>query len=194
MKKTPIILAFLLAWSSAYAGFGTQVIEGGAVPAAGEAGCTGPQGNNADPAATYLSASADRVFVTPVVLTCGGTPSSINLRTKYGNTNMVFALYDDDGTAGGPGTRLWYSGTPVATGNSSTVVTISDNTINYELSAGTYYIGAAFEASGRIYETAATGGDVRKAASTDAYAVPPESFGDPASTPANDVCIWLVFP
>ncbi len=157
----------------------------------GGAACSGTYGNTDADAATYRNLTADRLYVTKVTLACSGDAASINFRCKYCNTNVVFAVYSD--SAGAPGSRLWYSGTPIATGNSSTVVTISDTSINYSFTAGDYWIGVATEGAARMYESSPTGGTVYRSYNTNCYDTPPASFGEPSDSYENDVKVWLEF-
>lgn len=190
MKRLLIFILFL--WPLLFAGSICNVVVGqvSSGSGGGEA-CSGTYGNTDADAATYRSIAADRLYVTKVTLDCSGDAASINFRCKYSNTNVVFAVYSD--SAGAPGSRLWYSGTPIATGDSSTVVTISDTSINYAFTAGTYWIGVVAEGAARMYESASTGGDVKRCANTDSYATPPESFGEPSDSYENDVKVWLEF-
>ena len=156
--------------------------------------CSGVKGNNATTDAEYISYGANNVILKKITIDCGGTPSSINARTRNtfdSSTEIAFCVYADDN--GSPGSRLWYGSPMYHSDSENTTQTLSDTSINYNFSAGDYWIGIVTEASGRWYGSSTTGGTVYRWNSGITFPTPPASLGEPYETQAHDMSGWLVF-
>ena len=185
--KRILILTILLMSSLAWAGSTTVVVgQGGG----GEA-CSGTHGNNATSDAGYVAPAADVMLVRQFVITCTGTPATINYRNKYGNGNVKFLIYSDSGSE--PSTNL-YTSAGQAIGNPQSNTTITDSSCDYELTPGTYYIGVVADVGNRVYYSSATGGTAWNVMSSGSYTTPPASW--PTATDegrVEELEIWLTF-
>ena len=192
--KRILILTILLMSSLAWAGSTTVVVgQGGG---AGGGGCSGSYGNNSTADATYKTMVNGYPYIKKVTLDCAGTPASINFRCNLMSTDnsIVFMVYADDRSGGGPATRVWYSGTAI--GDTSTgIKTYSDTSINCELSAGSYWIGVVAGAIIRMYESDSSP-DTQNGYLNNSgfYPTPPattaHAYGDDTD---EDYEIWLTF-
>lgn len=189
--KRILILAILLMSSLAWAGSTTVVVGQGG----GEASCTGVEGNNATTTSWYTTTTANYLILKKITLTCGGTPSSINARTRtYSSTDaeLTFCVYSDSG--GSPNARLWYGSAMYNENQASTAQTITDSTINYKFAAGDYWIGIFVETTGRWYSSGTTGGTWFKQNVGSGFPTPPATAGAATTTGTDDLEGWLVFP
>jgi len=136
----------------------------------------------------------NQVILKKITIDCGGTPSSINARIRNtfdSSTEIAFCVYADDN--GSPGSRLWYGSPMYHSGSENTTQTLSDTSINYNFSAGDYWIGIVTEAPGRWYGSSTTGGTVYRYMSGITFPTPPASLGEPDENQEHDLSGWLVF-
>lgn len=172
--------------------------DGVTVASATSGGCTGVHGYTAYTAGAFQAVTVDYLCLSQVTLSCGGTPTSINARTRMfvaDGAGAVFVVYSDSG--GAPGTRLWYGANDIYDAGQSEVTTVlTDTSISaYTFSAGTYWIGIAAGAPGRVYGPSATGGVMAYSTDgyTDVFPVPPATA--PTLTAGEmQLAIWLEFP
>jgi hypothetical protein len=172
--------------------------DGVVVASAPAGGCTGVHGYNAYTDVTFQATTIDRLYLSQVTLSCGGTPTSINAITTLmvaDGEGAVFVVYSDSG--GAPGTRLWYGANDIYdAGQSSGISVLTDTSISeYTFSAGTYWIGISCGAAGRVYGPSDTGGVMAYStdSNTDVFPVPPATA--PTLTAGEkQLAIWLEFP
>ncbi len=169
------------------------------VASATAGGCTGVQGNNSTTEGAFQAVTIDYLCLSQVTLSCGGTPTSINARTMLfvaDGESAVFVVYSDSG--GAPGTRLWYGANDIYdAGQSSKPTVLTDTSISaYTFSAGTYWIGIAAGAPGRVYGPSDTGGVMVCSPDvwTDVFPVPPATAPTTLTAGEKQLAIWLEFP
>jgi hypothetical protein len=162
----------------------------------GGTACSGVKGNNATTDAVHITYGIPSVILKKITIDCGGTPSSINARTRGtfdSSREIAFCVYADDN--GSPGSRLWYGSPMYRSDSEDKPQTLSDTSINYNFSAGDYWIGIVTEGPGRWYGSSTTGGTVYRYMDgiTFTFPTPPASLGEPDEILAHDLNIWLVF-
>ena len=188
MKRLFIALLIIILPLSLHA-WGITTFGSGAA-AAGTA-CTGTAGNNATTDAAYDTSGVGQILLRSITITCTGTPTSINFRTKYDTGNVKFVIFSTDDAV--PDSRLYISSGQSGS-TSSSVYTVSDTSCNYELTSGTYGVGVIYSYLGRVYATSDTGGTAWQSAPGGSYDTPASTWDTETDEELSyDFEIWLDF-
>ena len=186
MKRLTLIIIGVLLCTPLYSDMNTYIYGA-------PTGCTGNYGNTNTTYTGYRVSTANYIYLAPITLNCGGTPESINFNLKYADTSdreIVICVYSDNG--GVPYERLWYS-SPIYDAATSSFA-VSSQSIDYNFSAGTYWIGILTEYSGtRWAYSAETGGAHHVFSYGSTFPTPAATLGTAYRTEEYDMTIWLEF-
>ena len=187
MKLSALVIGLALLASALPSYAGGIVMMGGGVAATGS-GCTGSIGNESTADAGFFSTAANYLFLREITVTCTGTAASINARLRLHSSatnEITFVVYDSGGN------RVWYGSNMYDAAIASVTGTVTDSTINYEFTPGTYRIGIMAEGTGRFYHSSTTGA-TSAYYSTSGFPTPPATL--PAATSQTiDYEVWVTF-
>lgn len=174
MKSISRILIFIVLMSMPF--HAKALVVGYSRASVGGSGCTGTYGR--DTGASQNSANTNQIVLMKITFDCSGTIDYIEQDLVSANTSdreVKFVVYDDDGTAGEPSTRLYVSSAVFGSDGF-----ISSGTgVGLGITPGDYWIGGIYESSITQMKFQSASGDARLVINGD--------FNPPATFPTGGV-------